>query len=133
MKLDNTTYITISKSRYDLIIKNYEEIQQKFEEFKNICEKDSKYIIISEEYNVLNELKERLKENFLYGFSKSDYVKTYKSESYEDFLNTIFKNIEKVHGRTLEECKELVENKNKVEINIVKLSKIERILQIIKE
>ena len=133
MKIDNTTYITIPKAKYDLIIKNYEEIQQKFEDFKNICEKDSKYIIISEEYNVINELKERLKDNFLCGFSKSDYIKTYKSERYEDFLNTIFKNIEKVHGRTLERFKELEENKNKVEVNVVKLSKIERILQIIKE
>ena len=89
--MKNTMYISVPKQEYDFLEQGFKDLEKELKTFKEECSKDSKYIIISEQYNIYKHLSYKFKNNLLLGLSQEDYVKTYKGTSYEDFLNDLAK------------------------------------------
>ena len=110
--MKDLTYISIPKQQYERMEKNLKTLENKLKTFKEECSKDSKYIIISEKYDVLKHMEYLLVKNdkFL-GCSQEDYVKTYEGTSYEEFLKEITDKIELTHGKILQEIKEYLLSK----------------------
>ena len=105
--MKDLTYISIPKQQYEMMEKNLKTLENNFKTFKEACLKDSKYILISEKYDVLKHMECLLITNnpFL-GCSEEDYVKTYKGTPYEEFLKVITDKIELTHGKMLQEIKD---------------------------
>ena len=105
--MKDLTYISIPKQQYEMMEKNLKTLENNFKTFKEACLKDSKYILISEKYDVLKHMECLLITNnpFL-GCSQEDYIKTYEGTSYEKFLKEITDKIELTHGKMLQEIKD---------------------------
>ena len=110
--MKDLTYISIPKQQYERMEKNLKTLENNFKSFKEACSKDSKYILISEKYDVLKHMEYLLVTNnqFL-GCSQEDYIKTYEGTSYEKFLKEITDKIELTHGKMLQEIKEYLLSK----------------------
>ena len=105
--MKDLTYISIPKQQYEMMEKNLKTLESNFKTFKEACSKDSKYILISEKYNVLKHMEYLLiTDNPFLGVSQEDYVKTYEGTPYEEFLKVITDKIEFTHGKMLQELKE---------------------------
>lgn len=126
--MENTIYISIPQQDYTNIKKRFETLENEFDSFKEECSKDSKYIIVSEHYDIIKHLDYRFKNNPLLGVSKEDYIKTYKGTTYESLLNDLVISLENTHSKIIKNIKAHIDkNTHKKE------SKLSRILKIIKE